>query len=85
MNRCKMLPALGQLWWGAARPLIAPETNAAVTLQQFRKRIAVHLAQPKFSGAFWGVKIIPPESGHNAYEEIDPIEVRLANFKGHSE
>jgi D-alanyl-D-alanine carboxypeptidase/D-alanyl-D-alanine-endopeptidase (penicillin-binding protein 4) len=82
MNRCKLLPALCLLWWGAALSLIAQETNASMTLQQLREQLAAHLAQPKFSGALWGVKIISLASGQTVFaDHADRLMSPASNSK----
>ena len=82
MNRCKLLPVVCLLWWGTALSVIAQETNALMTLQQLREQIAAHLAQPKFSGALWGVKIISLASGQTVFaDHADRLMSPASNSK----
>jgi D-alanyl-D-alanine carboxypeptidase/D-alanyl-D-alanine-endopeptidase (penicillin-binding protein 4) len=44
------------------------ETNAALTVEQLREQVETHLAQPKFSSAIWGVKIVSLDTGKTLFE-----------------
>jgi D-alanyl-D-alanine carboxypeptidase/D-alanyl-D-alanine-endopeptidase (penicillin-binding protein 4) len=44
------------------------ETNAAQTVEQLRGQIEAHIAQPKFSGALWGIKIVSLDTGKVVFE-----------------
>lgn len=47
----------------------AQETNDIQTPAELRGEIAAHLAQPRFDGALWGVKIISLDSGQTVFED----------------
>jgi D-alanyl-D-alanine carboxypeptidase/D-alanyl-D-alanine-endopeptidase (penicillin-binding protein 4) len=44
------------------------ETNSATTLPELTRQIEAHIAQPRFSGALWGIKIISLDSGKTIFE-----------------
>jgi D-alanyl-D-alanine carboxypeptidase/D-alanyl-D-alanine-endopeptidase (penicillin-binding protein 4) len=52
----------------AANPAGGQETNAARTLAQLREQIEAHLAQPKFSAALWGIKLVSFDTGKLVFE-----------------
>src|SRR6185312_11739846 len=45
------------------QPAVQPET-----LDSLRARIAAHIAQPRFTAASWGVKIVSLDSGKTVFE-----------------
>ncbi len=47
----------------------AQQTNNIQTLAELRERIQTELAQPRFDGAIWGVKIISLDSGQTIFED----------------
>jgi D-alanyl-D-alanine carboxypeptidase len=47
----------------------AQQTNNIQTLAELRERIQTQLAQPRFDGAIWGVKIISLDSGQTIFED----------------
>ncbi len=55
-------------FWLAANWVQGQGTNSISTLARLRERIATHLAQPRFSGALWGVKIISLDTGKTLFE-----------------
>ena len=66
--RCKFLLA-AWLFFGAAIVLCAQEIHGLRTVEQLREQIAAHLAQPKFSAATWGIKIVSLDSGKTVFEQ----------------
>jgi D-alanyl-D-alanine carboxypeptidase/D-alanyl-D-alanine-endopeptidase (penicillin-binding protein 4) len=56
------------IFWAAVNPASGQETNAARTVEQLRQQIEAHLAQPKFSEAIWGIKIISFDTGKLVFE-----------------
>ena len=46
----------------------AQEASSAATLAELRAQIENHLAQPRFNGALWGVKIVSLDSGKTIFE-----------------
>lgn len=51
--------------------------KAATTVAELQKQLSDHLAQPKFAGAMWGVKVVSLDSGeiifeHNAQKLFSP-------------
>jgi len=56
--------ALGFLALGAA----AQEQKPAATLAELQQRLAQHIAQPRFSAAFWGVQIVSLDTGKTLFE-----------------
>jgi len=59
---------LALLFLGTVTALSAQGAGAARTLNELRQEIDTHLAEPKFSGALWGVKVVSLESGKTLYE-----------------
>src|ERR1041384_2961721 len=45
-----------------------PNPHETDTLGPLRERIAAHLAQPRFTSASWGVKVVSLESGKTIFE-----------------
>jgi D-alanyl-D-alanine carboxypeptidase/D-alanyl-D-alanine-endopeptidase (penicillin-binding protein 4) len=45
-----------------------PNPHETETLGSLRERIAAHLAQPRFTSASWGVKVVSLESGKTIFE-----------------
>lgn len=81
MNCRKLLPVFGLLWCAAAMALSA-QTNVAHTAQQLRQQLAAHLAQPKFSGALWGVKIVSLDTGRILFaDHADRLMSPASNSK----
>src|ERR1039458_1781987 len=58
----------GLIFFCAATFLRAQETNAAHTMDELRGQFDAHLAQPRFNGALWGVKIVSLDSGKIIFE-----------------
>ena len=56
------------VFWVAINHTRGQETNDARTLEQLREQIEAHLAQPKFSGAVWSVKIVSFDTGKLVFE-----------------
>lgn len=54
--------------WLSANPAHALETNHAVTVAELAGQIDAHIAQPKFSAAIWGIKIVSLDTGRTLYE-----------------
>ncbi|MDE3067832.1 MAG: D-alanyl-D-alanine carboxypeptidase/D-alanyl-D-alanine-endopeptidase [Verrucomicrobiota bacterium] len=54
--------------WCAANSLFSQETNRIPTLGELRQKISTLLAQPRFDGALWGVKIVSLDTGKTVYE-----------------
>jgi D-alanyl-D-alanine carboxypeptidase/D-alanyl-D-alanine-endopeptidase (penicillin-binding protein 4) len=54
---------------GAALAACAQGTNAARTVAQLREHLAARLAEPKFSAAAWGVKVVSLDSGETLFED----------------
>ena len=54
--------------WLVAYPAPGQGTNGIPTLAGLREQIAAHLAQPRFSGALWGVKIVSLDTGKTLFE-----------------
>jgi D-alanyl-D-alanine carboxypeptidase/D-alanyl-D-alanine-endopeptidase (penicillin-binding protein 4) len=52
----------------AANVVRAQETSAAHTLDALRSQLAVHIEQPRFNSALWGVKIVSLDSGKTIFE-----------------
>jgi D-alanyl-D-alanine carboxypeptidase/D-alanyl-D-alanine-endopeptidase (penicillin-binding protein 4) len=57
------------MFFGAAITLCAQEIHGSRTVEQLQEQIAAHLAQPKFSAAIWGVKIVSLDSGKTVFEQ----------------
>lgn len=55
-------------FWLAANPARALETNGASTIAELAGQIDAHIAQPKFSAAIWGIKIVSLDTGRTLYE-----------------
>lgn len=66
-NQCKFFAA-ALLFFAATIGLCAQSTNAARTVQQLGEQINAHLAEPKFSAAIWGIKIVSLDSGKTIFE-----------------
>jgi D-alanyl-D-alanine carboxypeptidase/D-alanyl-D-alanine-endopeptidase (penicillin-binding protein 4) len=57
------------LLFGFASVLRAQDTRGTRTLDQLREQIAAHLAEPGFSAALWGVKVVSLNSGKTLFED----------------
>jgi serine-type D-Ala-D-Ala carboxypeptidase/endopeptidase (penicillin-binding protein 4) len=55
-------------FWLATNWVPGQGTNGIPTLARLRDKIAAHLAQPRFSGALWGVKIVSLDTGKTLFE-----------------
>ena len=61
------------------------ETNAATNLGELTRQIQAHIAEPRFSGALWGVKIISLDSGKTIFENhADRLMSPASNSKLYS-
>jgi len=69
MCRVRSIAAAVIFLWLVVSPARGQETNGIQTLAQLRERIAAHLAQPRFDGALWGVKIVSLDSGKTLFED----------------
>ncbi|MSU25059.1 MAG: D-alanyl-D-alanine carboxypeptidase/D-alanyl-D-alanine-endopeptidase [Opitutus sp.] len=75
---CSALLALG----AAADLALAQPASAAKTVDELRARIEAQLAQPRFRGALWGVKIVSLESGQTLFEHhADRLMTPASNTK----
>jgi D-alanyl-D-alanine carboxypeptidase/D-alanyl-D-alanine-endopeptidase (penicillin-binding protein 4) len=66
-RRVAAVCCLAVVFW-AVNPSGGQETNTARTLEQLRDQIEAHLAQPKFSAAVWGLKIVSLDTGKLVFE-----------------
>ena len=56
-------------WWLAAGPVLwAQTTNGLRAAEPLRVQLAARLADPRFSAAEWGVKIVSLDSGRTVFE-----------------
>jgi len=55
--------------WIIVSPAHALETNGATTIAELTGQIEAHLAEPRFHGALWGVKIVSLASGKTIFED----------------
>jgi D-alanyl-D-alanine carboxypeptidase/D-alanyl-D-alanine-endopeptidase (penicillin-binding protein 4) len=70
MKKIRRQVFLVACWFlGAGLTACAQETNAARTVEQLRAHLAAHLAEPKFSAAIWGVKVVSLDSGETIFED----------------
>lgn len=65
---CRNFFLTAWLLWVTVIALHAQEANAPRTMEQLRGQIEAHLAQPKFSAALWGIKIVSLDSGKTIFE-----------------
>jgi D-alanyl-D-alanine carboxypeptidase/D-alanyl-D-alanine-endopeptidase (penicillin-binding protein 4) len=66
-NRCTFFLGAWLLFAGAL-VLGAQETSPAYTVDELRAQMEAHLAQPKFSAALWGIKVVSLDSGKVIFE-----------------
>jgi len=60
----------------------AQDLSAAYTLPQLQAQIAAQLAQPRFAGALWGVKVVALDSGQTIFaEHADRLMTPASNTK----
>ena len=64
----RLFSLAASLFLGAALALRAQTTNGAQTVQQLGAQLEACLAQPKFSAALWGVKVVSLDSGKTLFE-----------------
>ena len=55
-------------FWLATNWVTGQGTDGLQTLARLQGEIAAHLAQPRFSGALWGVKIVSLDTGKTLFE-----------------
>src|SRR5215472_12303504 len=67
-HRVLAFACVAVVFWAAVNPAGGQETNAARTLEQLREQIEAHIAQPKFSAATWGIKIVSFDTGKLVFE-----------------
>ncbi len=67
-NRYLIIYPLAVMVWLATHAVCATETNAATSLSELTHQIEAHLAQPRFSGALWGIKIVSLGTGKTLFE-----------------
>jgi len=67
-GRCKTVAWAVLTFWLATNRVPAQGTNGTPTLARLQGKIAAHLAQPRFSGALWGVKIVSLDTGKTLFE-----------------
>jgi len=67
-NRFKTLVGAAVGIWLVTQPAPGQGTNGIPTLAGLREQIAAHLAQPRFAGALWGVKIVSLDTGKTLFE-----------------
>jgi len=67
-SRFKIIAWAGLAFWLATNRVPGQGTNSIQTLAQLQGKIAAHLAQPRFSGALWGVKIVSLDTGKTLFE-----------------
>src|SRR6266404_2610716 len=68
MRRVSTAASAAWVLWLAALPVGAEQTHAALTLEQLRGQIEEHIAQPKFSAAIWGSKIVSLDTGKTVFD-----------------
>ncbi|MGA2247636.1 MAG: D-alanyl-D-alanine carboxypeptidase/D-alanyl-D-alanine-endopeptidase [Verrucomicrobiota bacterium] len=66
---CRQLLLAALLCLGTSLAARAQEPAPARTVEQLREQIERHLAQPKFSAAVWGIKIVSLDSGRTLFED----------------
>jgi serine-type D-Ala-D-Ala carboxypeptidase/endopeptidase (penicillin-binding protein 4) len=64
----KRIFPLVALFWSVANPLFGQETNRISTLAELQQKISTLLAQPRFAGAIWGIKIISLDTDQTLFE-----------------
>ncbi|MFI5336065.1 MAG: D-alanyl-D-alanine carboxypeptidase/D-alanyl-D-alanine-endopeptidase [Opitutales bacterium] len=47
----------------------SPPVRGAASLSELQAQLAAHLAQPRFAGAVWGVKVVSLDSGRPLFEQ----------------
>jgi len=67
-GRFKVVAWAAFAFWLATNPVPGQGTNGLQTLAGLQEKIAAHLAQPRFSGALWGVKIVSLDTGKTLFE-----------------
>jgi len=67
-SRFKIVAGVVVACWLAMHPAPGQGTNGIATLAALQEQIAAHLAQPRFSGALWGVKIVSLDTGKTLFE-----------------
>ncbi len=67
-SRFKTVAWAAVAFWLATNWVPGQGTNGIDTLARLREKIAAHLAQPRFSGALWGVKIVSLDTGKTLFE-----------------
>ena len=68
-NSCfKTVASAAFAFWLAANWVQGQGTNGIQSLARLQEKIAAHLAQPGFSGALWGVKIVSLDTGKTLFE-----------------
>ena len=67
--RRKIAAVAAMIFCLAANLSRAQGTNQIQTLAELRERIQTHLAQPRFGGAIWGVKIVSLDSDQTIFED----------------
>jgi D-alanyl-D-alanine carboxypeptidase/D-alanyl-D-alanine-endopeptidase (penicillin-binding protein 4) len=51
-----------------SKPAAKPEPRPAATLAELQQRLADEVAQPRFSNAFWGIKVVSLDTGKTLFE-----------------
>ena len=67
-SRFKTVAWAAFAFWLVTNQVPGQGTNGIQTLARLREKIAAHLAQPRFSGALWGVKIVSLDTGKTLFE-----------------
>ena len=66
--KTKLIPWLLIIASLAPKLAFALDTNGAATASELARQIDAHIAQPRFSGAVWGIKIVSLDSGKIIFE-----------------
>jgi len=82
MKRFVVVGAIVLGVFSLANLMRAQDLSAAYTLPQLQAQIAAQLAQPRFAGALWGVKVVALDSGQTIFaEHADRLMTPASNTK----
>ena len=82
MNCHRSILLVVWLWLGAGNLLLAQPTNGVRSVEQLRALLNTELAQPRFSAATWGVKVVSLDTGRTLFEhDADRLMSPASNTK----
>lgn len=67
-RRVQKLAAIAATLGVSLSPLFSQETNQTHSLAELREKLSAYVAQPRFDGALWGIKVISLDTGLTLFE-----------------